>query len=96
MRLSADARGVHGAAGDRLVDVEIAVADLDVKAARRVRAGPRFEVDGSALAAEVRKRYQVPQVTFLALREIIHHDHIYLPRKDAASCRASIAAAYFE
>jgi hypothetical protein len=82
MRLGSYARRVHCAAGDRLVNVEIAIADLDVEAARWVRAGPCFEIDGSPLAAKVRKWYEVPQVTLLALRKTIHHDHIYLPRRD--------------
>jgi hypothetical protein len=47
--LVAGAGGVDGAAGDGLVDVEVAVADFEVEAAVGVGADPGFVVDGGAL-----------------------------------------------
>jgi hypothetical protein len=60
---------VDSAAGDRLVDIEVAVTDLQVEAAVRVGADPGFEVNRRALASEVRQRDQVPRLAFLALRK---------------------------
>jgi hypothetical protein len=44
---------MKGAAGNGLVYIEVAVADLDVEAAIGVGTGPRLEVNGSALAAKI-------------------------------------------
>jgi hypothetical protein len=41
---------------DRLIDDDIAIADLDVVQARGVCANPGLVLDGSSLAAEVRER----------------------------------------
>src|SRR5262249_8832076 len=54
---------------NRFVEIQITVADLHVEAAFGVRAHPCFEVDGRALAAEVRQRHQVADLAFLALWE---------------------------
>jgi hypothetical protein len=78
---------MHRTARNRLVNVEVAVTDLYIEATGGVSTGPGLEIDGSTLAAEVRKWHQVPQVALLALRKIIHHDHFYLPRKDALLTR---------
>jgi len=58
---------VDGAARDWLVDVEVAVADLEVKAAVGIRADPGLEVDGRPLAAEVGERDKVAGLAFLTL-----------------------------
>ena len=60
---------MEGAAGDRLVDVEVAVADLNVEAAIGVGTGPRLEVDRGPLAAKVGQGHQVTALALLALRE---------------------------
>jgi len=44
---------MQGAAHDGLVSVNIAVADLKVKAAIRVGANPGLELNRGALAAEI-------------------------------------------
>jgi hypothetical protein len=44
---------MKGTAGNGLVHVEVAVADLDVEAAIGVRAGPRLKVNGSTLTAKI-------------------------------------------
>ena len=74
-KLGSQAGGVHGAVGDGLLDVEVAVANLDVEAARGVGAGPRLEVDGSALAAEVGQGHEVTDLALLALGEAGYHYH---------------------
>src|SRR3990172_8190952 len=66
-RLLAIAGRVDGAGGYGLVHVEVAVADLEVVAALRVRAGPGLVVDGRALAAEVRQGDQVTGLASLTL-----------------------------
>ena len=52
-RLPAVARRVDGAVRNRLVDIEIPVADLEIEPAVGVGANPGLVVDGSALAAEI-------------------------------------------
>ena len=64
------ARCVYGAAGDGLVNVEVAVADLQVEATVRVGANPRLEVNRRALAAEVRQRHKVAGLALLAPRKV--------------------------
>ena len=65
----AKAGTVQRAAGNRLIDVEIAVADLDIEATIGVCARPGFEVDRGALAAKIGKRNEVAALTLLALWE---------------------------
>src|SRR5688572_3872482 len=57
---------------DRLFEVQLAVPNLDVEAAFRVRANPRLELNGSPLAPEIGKRDQVPIMTFAALWKLEH------------------------
>src|SRR5687768_11561411 len=59
--------GVDGAARDRFVDVEVAVADLQVEAAVGIRADPGLVVNRGALAAEIRQRDKVASLALLAL-----------------------------
>jgi hypothetical protein len=63
-------RRVDGAAGDRLVDVEVAVADLQIEPAVWVRAHPRLVVNRGALAAEIRQWDKVASLALLALGKI--------------------------
>jgi len=60
---------MDGAAGDRLVHVEVTIANLQVEAAFRVGTNPGLEMNGCTLAAEVGKRHKVTGLTLLALRE---------------------------
>src|SRR5581483_1332606 len=75
--------------------VEVAVADLDVEAALRVRAGPRLVVDRRALRAEIRQRDEVPDLALLATREPgrFEHPERHLsptgPRRPSARRRSS-------
>ncbi len=48
-----NARSVRGTVADRLVQVDVAIANLDVETAVRVGACPCFVVDGCALASKV-------------------------------------------
>ena len=68
---------MDGAAGNGLVYIEVAIANLEVKAAVGIGADPRLEMNRGALATEVRQRYQVSGLAFLALWEIteIHVSH---------------------
>ena len=50
---------MHCAAGDRLVEVHVSVANLYVETAIGVAAHPSLIVDRRALAAEIRQREQV-------------------------------------
>ncbi len=49
---------VHRAVGDGLVQVDIAVADLDVESAVRAAAYPGFVMNRCALTSKVRQREQ--------------------------------------
>ena len=66
---------MDGAAGNRLVDVEVTVADFQVETAVRVRADPRLVVNRGALAAEIRQRDKVASLALLALGKtgIVHY-----------------------
>jgi hypothetical protein len=44
---------VHLAVGDRFVEIDIAVSDLNVESALRVAADPCLIVDGGTLTAEI-------------------------------------------
>ena len=57
---------VHRAAGNRLVEVNVAVSDLDVESAGRVAAHPRLVVDGRSLASKVTQRQQAALAAVLA------------------------------
>ena len=58
------------AVADRLVDVDIPVADLQVVTALGIGTNPGFIVDRSALITEVRKRNQVPGLALLTFWKI--------------------------
>ena len=61
--------GIHATGGNRLIQVDVTIADLDVETALGVRAGPGLEVDGRPLATEIRQRHQVALLALLALWE---------------------------
>ena len=62
---------------DRFVQVYVAIADLDVESARRVRTDPSFPVNRGALAAEVRKGDQIAYGAGLALGEFHQLTHLH-------------------
>src|SRR6266540_2886057 len=79
---------MDNAARDRLVHIEVAVADFEIVAALRVRAGPGLVVDRGALAAEIRQRHQVTRLAPLALWK--NQLHNTLPCLSAVEISASI------
>jgi hypothetical protein len=65
---------------DRLVNIDIAVSDLQVKSAFRIGTNPGFILNGGSLTTEVRQRNQVSGFTFLTFGEIIvEFQRIHLP-----------------
>ena len=66
---------------DRFVDVQIAIPDLDVEAARGVSTGPRLVMDGRSLAPKVRQGNQITGLAFLTLGETGHHFHESPPNR---------------
>jgi hypothetical protein len=70
---------VHRATHDRLVSIDITVPDFQVKAAIRIGANPRLELNRSSLTAEVGQRYEVSGIAFLALGEIELFHGVLLP-----------------
>ena len=49
----ANARGMEGPVADGLLDIQVAVSNLDVETAGGVSTRPGLEVDGCPLAAEI-------------------------------------------
>jgi hypothetical protein len=60
------------------VDIYITVPDFEVVTAFRIGANPGFIHDGSTLATEIRKRYKVAGMAFLALghSKLVHGIHL--------------------
>jgi hypothetical protein len=56
---------------DWLVDIDIAVSDLQVESTLRVGANPGFVLDRGPLAAKIRKRHKVSSIAFLTFGEIV-------------------------
>src|SRR5688572_2780298 len=69
---------VDGAVSDRLVHVEVAIADLQVEAALGVGANPGLVVNRCTLTAEVRQRHEVAVLALLAFRKA-RNVHCILP-----------------
>jgi hypothetical protein len=69
---------VQSAAHNRLVDVNIAIPDFQVKAAVRVGANPGLVMNVRALAAEIGQGYKITNLTFLTFREtgLFHRGHL--------------------
>ena len=59
---------MHGAAGNWLVKVDIAIADLDIESAVGVAAHPCLVVNWSALAPEIRERQETTLLASAAFR----------------------------
>src|SRR5262249_23020223 len=73
--LATGAIGVHRAIADRLVDDDIAVANLHVVQTVRIGADPRFVLDRCALASKVRERHQVAGTALPTPRKRLFHAH---------------------
>ncbi len=56
---------------DRLINVNVAIPDLQVETALGVGANPGLILDRGALAAKIGKGYQVSGFAFLTLGEIV-------------------------
>ena len=65
---------MEGSIANGFINDNIAIADLDVVQARRVRTDPRLVLYGSPLAAEIRKRDQITFTTFATPRKCILHE----------------------
>jgi hypothetical protein len=64
----------------RLVDVHVTVTDFQIKSTVRVSANPGLILNCGSLAAEIRKRHQIPGLTFLTFGEIIiRFQRVHLP-----------------
>ena len=59
---------------DGFIDNDIAITDFDVVQARGVGANPRFVLNGSSLATEIRKRNQITFTTFATPRKCVLHE----------------------
>jgi len=59
---------------DGFVDDDIAVTDLDVVQARRIGANPCLVLNGSSLAAEIRKRNQITFTTLATPGKSVLHE----------------------
>lgn len=57
-----------------LVNNDVAITDFNVVQARRVSADPGLILDGSSLAAEIRKRNQITFTTLATPRKCILHE----------------------
>lgn len=62
------------AIADRLINDYVAVTDLNIVQARRVGANPRLVLNGSSLATEIRKRYQITFTTFATPGKCVFHE----------------------
>jgi hypothetical protein len=72
---------VESAVADGLLDVQVAVSDLDVEAAGGVGTRPGLEVDGRPLAAEIGQGHQITNLAFKAFGESVHHYHESPPNR---------------
>src|SRR5690348_2916197 len=67
---------MHRAVAHRLVDDDVAVANLDVVQAVGVRAYPRLELNRRALAAKIGQRHEIPSATLPTSRKLEFHSHL--------------------
>src|SRR5690349_3149912 len=67
---------MHRAVAHRLVDDDVAVANLDVVQAVGVRAYPRLELDRCALTAKIGQRHEIPSATLPTSRKLEFHSHL--------------------
>jgi len=67
------------AAVNDLIENDVAVLDLDVEPTLRRSTDPRLVEHGRAMAAEIRKRNQVPPTALLANRKTNRSVHRWSP-----------------
>jgi hypothetical protein len=72
---------MQGAAHDRLVDIDIAIPDFQVKPAIGIGANPGLIMDRCPLTAEIRQRHQFPRITLLTLGIADLFHGVLLPTK---------------
>jgi len=60
---------------DRLVDVQIAIPDLDIEPTVGVSARPRLVMDGRPLTPKIRQGNEITGLALLTLGEVSHHYH---------------------
>jgi hypothetical protein len=70
---------MHRAVHDRLVKINIAVPDFEVKAAIGIGANPGLVADRRTLAAEIRQGHQITGITFLTFGETDLFHGVLLP-----------------
>jgi hypothetical protein len=71
-------------AADGLVQVYVAVSDLDVKSTFRIYTNPGFVVHGRPLAPVVGQGHEMPLVAFQALRHYLFFHEYLLPDQHVA------------
>jgi hypothetical protein len=62
-------RGIHTAWSNRLIEVDVTVADLDVEAALRIYTDPSFIMNRRSLSAIIGKGNKLPFLALKALRQ---------------------------
>lgn len=68
--------GVKCRVAYRLIDDDIAIANLDVVEAVGIGAYPRLELNGRALAAKIRQRNQISRAAFTTAWECVLDPHL--------------------
>ena len=66
---------MESSVADRLVDVQIAIPDLDVEPTTGVSACPCLVMDGRTLAPKIGQGNQITGLALLTLGEVGHHYH---------------------
>ena len=66
--------GMQRAIADRLIDDDVAITDFDIVQARGVGANPSLVLNGSSLAAEIRKRNQITITTLATPGKSVFHE----------------------
>ena len=82
---------VHTARGDRFVQVNVSVADLDIETAIRIGANPRFVMDCCSLPAVVRQWYELTYVALQALRnDPVFHEYLLPDDNDQTNAETMV------
>jgi hypothetical protein len=82
--------GVGPARGDGLVQVDIAVANLDIEPTGRVDTDPRLVMDRGTLAAIIRERDKTPDITIQTFGHRRFNHELLLPTRNIPSITKSI------
>ena len=78
-------RGIGAAGRDWLVQIDIAVANLDIEPARWIDADPRLVMDRGPLTAVVRERDEAPNIAIQAFGHRRFFHELLLPTRDRPS-----------